>query len=435
MKILYRYIFRQMLAPYFFAVFVITGIMLANEVIVLTDLILKRGVPSAMILQLAILSLSHIIALSVPMAVLLSTIMTYGRLTDDNELMAMKAGGISLYVLLIPALVFGLFNVALMFWFHNSVLPNSNYKLKNMMYSVRNTRPTLVLEDGMFNKLGDELSIYIRELDHENNLMYDLMIYDYHGVKIPTLIKAEKGHLLYLKQTNQLMIELEDGEIHQVDEKKNNQYSKVQFKEYTYRLSLPTNDLDSIDLGRGQREMNIVMMQDQIIKLEERREQSRQRIRDQLLLDCQNLVNGKGSNPRRTFQYMKNEINVIQSLLLEIHQYEVEVHKKLAIPFACLVFILIGVPLGVRAKRGGVGPAITISVIFFIFYYGCLMIGEELGDNGTVPAWVTMWFANVIITVYSIFLLYRTVQETTYIHWDKFRFWQKWAFFKPKLNQ
>ncbi|MBP7460159.1 MAG: LptF/LptG family permease [Candidatus Delongbacteria bacterium] len=430
MKILYRYIFFQLLPPYFFAVFVITGIMLANEVIYITDLILKRGVPFGIIGEVTLLSLSHIAALSVPMAILLSSIMTYGKLTEDNEMMAMKASGINLYHLIKPALVFGVLNLCLMFWFHNTVLPNSNYRLKNIMYQIRNFRPTMALEEGIFNRIGDDISIYINQLDHQQNMMYDLMIYDYQKSRIPTIIQAKSGRLSLTSDNKQLILDLNDGEIHRVESNNESQYTKINFEHFQFRYGLANTGLDSIDLGRGQREMDVTMMRHYIDTLELRIDQARQRIRNHVLKDCNRLIDGQLPSSFQTLQYLKNEENVINSLKIEINQYWVEIYKKFAIPFACLVFIIIGVPMGVRSRRGGVGPAITISLIFFVFYYGCLTIGEELGDDGTIPAWLAMWFANILLLGYGCITVYRTVQEVEFFQWDRIMIWKRWKLFQ-----
>ena len=118
---------------------------------------------------------------------------------------------------------------------------------------------------------------------------------------------------------------------------------------------------------------------------------------------------------------MATELFRIENLDRQIDQYMVEIHKKYAIPMACLVFVLIGVPLGIMARRGGFGTAATLSLGFFVLYYACLIGGEKLADRGFIDPWFGMWSANIIIGLMGLYLTFRTARETLTIDWSFLR--------------
>ncbi len=118
-------------------------------------------------------------------------------------------------------------------------------------------------------------------------------------------------------------------------------------------------------------------------------------------------------------QRIKNQQNNINYYGRQIYKYEVEIYKKFSIPFACIVFVLIGAPLGIRAKKGSLGVGITFSIGFFLIYWACLIGGEELADRQIVHPALAMWFPNILVGAFGIYLTIRTVRETTFIQWEK----------------
>ncbi len=420
MKILYRYIFKELLPPYFFSIFLITGIMVVNEFILITDMILKKGVEYSVIFKMVYLSLAHIIALSIPMSVLLATIMTYGKLTEDNEIMAIKASGISLYSLLIPSLLFGLINTGIIFYFNNNILPDANYYLKNLEFRIKASTPTIALEEGKFNKIGDSFVLFCDNLDRKKNYMKNVVIYDYSKGRTPDIITSKDGIIAYDANKDIMILKLNYGEIYKFNKKNDGGYSSIKFNELVYKYNLSSDSTRDFVFNRGQREMNISMMNSYIDTLKMRIKNTKNRCKKYIRNDLSILLMGRKPITMTTYYRLKNEVNIKKNLEYQINQYKVEIHKKFAIAFACIIFVLLGVPLGVRSKRGGVGPSIIISMIFFVLSWGSLLVGEELGDKGVVPPWLAMWFSNIIFLIYGIFILYRTVRETRFIKWDRF---------------
>lgn len=120
-----------------------------------------------------------------------------------------------------------------------------------------------------------------------------------------------------------------------------------------------------------------------------------------------------------TTQRMKNQQSNLDHYNRQIYKYQVEIYKKFSIPFACIVFVLIGAPLGIRARKGSLGVGVTFSVGFFLIYWACLIGGEELADRQMVHPALAMWFPNIVVGVFGLYLTIRTVRETTFIQWEK----------------
>jgi lipopolysaccharide export system permease protein len=120
-----------------------------------------------------------------------------------------------------------------------------------------------------------------------------------------------------------------------------------------------------------------------------------------------------------SFQKITSNFSNRDYFIKQIYKYEVEIHKKFSIPFACIVFVLIGAPLGIRARKGSLGVGITFSIGFFLLYWACLIGGEELADRQLVAPSLAMWSPNILVGAFGIYLTYRTVRETTFIHWER----------------
>lgn len=184
MKILSRYILREHIAPFFLSLLVVTFVLLIDRVIDLLDLIIEKKLDANTVLQLFGLSLPYMIALSIPMAVLVATILAFGRMTVDRETIAMKSSGINLYRMLGPLIVTTLLLTGVMAWFNHYFLPNANHKLKNLTVKIAYYRPMTIIKPNEFTTLTN-YTIYVRE--NLNNELRDVLIYDRSQTKLPGL--------------------------------------------------------------------------------------------------------------------------------------------------------------------------------------------------------------------------------------------------------
>lgn len=342
-------------------------ILLLDKLFDIADLLIKKNVPGSEVLRVIGFSLPFMIALTVPMAVLVASISLYGRLAQDFELIGYSSCGISLFRLSRGPFIFSILLFAGMFFFDAYTVPESNHKLKNLLFDIYQSRPTIQLKEGIFNKI-DNYKIYISRKDEKTSEIEDVKINEKtkEGYRI---IVADRGKI-YSEKDRFLVLRLERGFIQETGKDKE-VLRKIDFGKYTMKIPLEKEDVKKIRTSRSDREMNINMILKDIKKFRRRAEVEKYN------------------------KYIR----------LQIQRLEVEFHKKFAISFASIVFILIGIPIAKRFGKGGYGTAFGISLFIFTFYYICLVGGEELADAGKINAWISIWFPNIISLIAGIILM------------------------------
>ncbi len=372
MKLLQRYILREHIPPFFGGLLVLLVILLLDRIFDLMEMIFRKGLPVRIVLELFGYSLPFMVALAVPMAVLIATLVAFGRLSADFEILAMKAAGVHTRQILVPALLFGLFWFATMSVFNNTILPEANHRLKNLMLDISMKKPTQEIEEGIFNRIGDYL-IYVGQKDERTNEIQEIMIQQKTQEGVQTIF-AKRGRMVTQKNES-LILDLEDGEIHLAIGPEGETYRRLKFKNHRVVIPIHGTWVRRKRTFRTDREMSARMLLREIRKLDQdiAKVSKEQRLRLQIL------------------QRKRN-------------QYWVEFHKKFSIPFASLAFILIGVPLAIRSRRGGYGTAFGIAFLIFMIYYIFLIGGEELADRLLVPPW-SVWLPNLLFGGLGIFLL------------------------------
>ena len=413
MKILERYILKENFKPFVVSLMVTTFVMLLDKIIDLLNLIIEKHLDIVTIVSIFGLSLPFILALTIPMAILLASIMSFGRLSVDNELIAFKSCGINIYTLLKPTVIAALFISFFMVYFNNAVLPETNHILKNMMIKANYRRPATAIVPGTFNTMKN-YTIYVKErIDDE---LFGILIYNREKTKFPQTISAEWGRIELANGGNSLKAILYNGQMHERDQKNPDKYNISEFKMFT--LNLPDLGFKMNKEGtdyRGDRELSSNAMQEIVderkIKIEE----------IQLEIDkIQLSITEINSNDDEPFDKNKlkkhyNRLNLKQDKVVtlesDIRKYQVEIHKKYAIAFACVIFVLIGAPIGMMTKTSGVGMSFSVSAIVFLIYYGALTLGEELADKGVVSPFLAMWISNIVFSIIGIYLVVISVKE------------------------
>jgi lipopolysaccharide export system permease protein len=428
------------------------------------DMFLTKGVSFFVVLQTFVLSLGHMFALIIPMAVLPATLMTYGALAGENEITAMRANGISLYRMILPTVLIGILLAISMMAYNNYVLPESNHKLLNLLIDIRKKKPTVEVTENVFINAFDGYTIYVREKNDKTGDIRDIQIFRHHeGRALPTTIIAEEGHLQYLEESHVLRFELSNGEIHEMPQGSDpSTYRRTEFKNYVINIEDVDRSLKRSERSyRGDREMSVRMMQDRIdeirgdiitveTKMAEMAEAQMHAIfelldpaaRDTLLGDANSSSSGgTGAGPRNprvqvvsastnipvprskpavTRKALESQREIKASYLKQINRYRVEIHKKFSIPFACVIFVLVGSPLAIRLGKSGMNVAIGLSILVFLVYYVCLIGGEKLADRRYVSPVIAMWVPNVIFGVAALLLIRKASQEQSGIHWNRF---------------
>jgi len=394
------------------------------------DLMVNRGVSPLVVGQLFGLSLGYIVALSTPCAVLVAVLMTFGRLAQDNEITALRASGVHLGSVLRGPIVAAIVLAIGLTLFNNHVLPETNHAFANLLIDIGRMRPTVKLQEGVFITDFPGYNLLVKSVNGRTNEMRGVTIYQLNPGGPPTTILAKRGYLSYTPDGRTAVLELHDGEIHDIptDEGGSRRYRRLVFKTHVINIAGAGGILErTVRDNRSDREMSAKDLLAERARqrtsfqaaIEARRERfeslglPESEIRAVLdpgdapiatrvkALFAQARI---GKDPAETLAEraptIRNELetwNIERTAMARrIAGLSVEIHKKFSLPAACVVFVLLGAPLGMRVRRAG--PAVAfLSVAFFLFYYLCLVGGEELANRLLLPPWLAMWLPNLVL--------------------------------------
>ena len=438
MRLLPRYIARELVLPFIFALGIIVFILFINFFLRAVDRFLGKGLDLFTILEYLFLTLAWIVALAVPMAVLIATLMSFGRLSEDNEINALRSSGISFLTILRPALVFGAAVCLLLIIFNTRILPEMNFNARLLAGDIRKMRPGLDIEPGHFIDNIPDYSMIIR--GKNGNLMENVRIFSKESKDVQTSIYSETGELSTLDDA--IIMTLYDGEIHELDLDNYNNYRRINFEKHV--ITIPADDLminRRDTANRSDREMTVALMQEKKVKFAERKQRVEERLQETIkkvtdldilpenFADAQKLLNRyneeikqdtamtaaqmrlKERRLRSLERQAKNEFRLLDSYTRSWNKYAVEIHKKFSLPVACILFVLVGAPLGTLSQRGGFAVAITLGFGFFLIYYIFLIGGEEMADRNIVSPIIGMWTPNVILAFLGGYLTLHSVRE------------------------
>ncbi len=466
MKILDRYIIKAHIAPFIFGVSVVVFIFLMQFILKYIDQLLGKGLSYLTILHLISLNLAWIVVLAVPIGALFSTLLAFGSLSATYEVTIFKASGISLIRMMLPIIFLGMISSAFLFWFNDDILPDANHKLKTLLNDIQRKKPTFSIVAGQFTTELEGCTILARNIDSITGMMTDLTIYDHRRQNLINVANADSGTIVFNYDYTKLIVTLYNGELHQLYHNQLKDYRKVLFEKY--QLYLPASGYafvrtDENVLSRGDREMSIDDMKKIVESTYARKNENYKRFRDELehhwsyliglanekvqksserqpialpveartklkltsdsLVNISNLEHRIDSSLIKILDNVERRVNFFRSNIYSdvlqmnnydevIRQYQVEIQKKYAIPVACLIFVLVGCPLGIRTRGGNFGISAAITLAFYIFYWICLIGGEKLADRGFISPFIGMWAGNIIIALLGFFLIIKENNES-----------------------
>lgn len=421
--ILRLYLIKEQIAPFLFSFSVIMFLLVLDTILQQVDMILGRGVSWEVATELFFLHTAWQVALAVPMSVLAGSLMAFGRLSGDNELVAMRTLGVSVFGLIMPALLAGTVLAALLVIFNDRVLPDFNHRARLLTMDIRRKRPTVAFQDRAGILIDDfrDYHILIGEVDDRSGLK-DVLIYKYGPGGYPLTLTAREGSIGFSAESDDVFLTLIDGEIHQLDDTNPDVFVTGDFKKLTLRLGEGGRHLSRTVSGyRNDREMDIRSMWERVTRYE---------------TAADSLLSGAAANwadfTERAVFGPKGDVSEVKRLerrgdsvdlrrvtgrvssdaTLAGHKSRqagrlmVEIHKKLSIPVACIVFVMVGAPLGIRVRRGGAATGAALSIGFFLVYWIFLISGEKLADRAVIAPWVAMWSPNIVIGLIGIALMW-----------------------------
>jgi len=435
-----RYILRAHAGPFVFSLGTLMFLFLLQFVMKYIDQLVGKGLSAWVIMELIVLNLAWMFVLAVPMSVLVAVLMAFGDLSSRNEITALRASGVSIYRMMIPPFGAALLIALLMVIFNNDILPESNYRLKGLMVDIRRKKPTLTLENGVFSQNIPGYSMLVRRTVESSNELEGVTLYDHTNPASSITVTARSGAISFTPDFRKVLMDLRDGEIHEYDLQHPAQYRRIRFTAHRIAMAVEGFDFERSSSGaftRGDRELGAAAMWRIVDSLEAQYGSLDSSAKDLAVRDARFLAGGGadpgppsvGSTPATRAVNRARQVSGslttyafrMEGLERQIDQYLVEIHKKYSIPVACIVFVLVGTPLGIMSRKGGFGVAASLSLGFFILYWACLIGGEKLADRDIVAPAVGMWSANVLIGAAGVYLTIRSARESLLINWDAFQ--------------
>ncbi len=418
MKILTRYILKEMLGPTVLGFLFYTSLILMKQLFDLAGMIISRSLAPAVVGKLLLLSLPNIVVLTVPMSLLFGILIAIGRLSSDSEIIAMRALGISTKTIYLPVFLFSVVVFLINLYLMNVVLPRGNSEFTKLRADIFTSTVEKEIQPRRFYDDYENLMIYVNDIDPRTAQWKGVFVADTReegaqqsstpltpqqmaeraarerqeqqreagpGALTPgggqRIVIAQGGNLGVLRGANQVQVwmNLRNAQTHVMDPRRPDRYDLN--RNATQRILLPDKYSSTDPAGqyaKSLREMDL-----------------RELVRQEQMLRTVTSKKTVSDLERQTFNLAR-----------------VEIHKKFAIPFACVVFGILGLPLGITNRRGGKSSGFSLSIGIILFYYVMINNGEALARTGRVSPMIGMWTPNILLLVIGIYLLFRANRDT-----------------------
>lgn len=431
------------------------------------------------IVELLMVNLAYMVVLAVPMTILASSLMAYGKFSEQNEYTAIRAAGIHPFRILRPVLLLAVLITLFLGWFSNEVLPEANYKARALFLDIRMKKPGFDLQENTFYEGIEGYTFLVRETSQDSDSLYDITLFQRpEEGRERAVVKADKGFLESDDRNLRLTLNLFDGTIMRYlstgRSRQNTLYEETDFD--SYRISFDLSDLafsrtnpeerrrdgrsmtaqammavvDSLrmDMNKekqnfnrtlhasgislradpdtalvdidaedrdtysqdrennsseilygGARDMNIPPYNSAFVTLDLLSSSEEQRLVVQRALSKLRNTQAMGDNLRSNLKWREERVA----------RFLVEIHKKASIPVACILFAMIGAPLGLLVRKGNMGIHAIISTVLFTYYWISIIQGEKLADRLIVSPFLGMWFANITMAIAAVILNYLVI--------------------------
>ncbi|WP_243370673.1 LPS export ABC transporter permease LptF [Geotalea sp. SG265] len=361
-RTLYRYILKEIPPPFFLGVATFTFVLLMGRLLRLTDMVVTKGVPLGDVIRMILYLLPSFLLVTIPMAFLLAILLAFGRLSGDSEIVAMKAGGISLYGLLPPVLSLAVLTYLAGAYINVFAVPEGNTAFKNLLIQVVEDRVSLGVKEKVFNDDFPGIVMYCDRYDEPTQVMTGIMIQDERDPLEPSTIIAARGAIHADHGTRSVRLHLADGSIHRTSGREG--YRLVQFSDYDLHMNL---NQDAQPVKRNEQDMSLAELRAE--------------------------WNSPSTDDKR-----KQEMRL-------------EYHRRFSLPFACLIFALVGMPLGIQNRRSGKAAGFAVSIFLLLVYYIILSAAKTLGEKHLLSPFLAAWIPNLLFLCGGIYLFRKTAAE------------------------
>lgn len=481
MKRLHKFIIKSFLGPFFMTFFICVFILLMQFLWKYIDDLVGKGLEWDIVAELLMYASFGLVPLAFPLAMLLASIMTFGNLGENYELVAMKASGISLFRIMRPLFVVTAFLTFTAFYFSNNILPSTNLKFHALLYSVKQQKPEMVIKEGVFSNDLENYSIKVEHKGRNNNMLYDMMIYDHSkndGNMNVTV--ADSGKMEMTQDKKFMTVTLFNGQrFNEVKENKPNinkhyPFQRESFQKEVINISMKDFEFNRSDerlFSHGSRMMNIIQLNNQgdslftdyklrlwrfMTSLNYISDVNRQlawlampfdslrrnpNIKPDSIVDVDKIITSLTTfekaelyqraigNVRNNSQLISQQIDEMYSRKKMVNNYPMEWHRKFTLSFACLIFFFIGAPLGAIIRKGGLGMPVVVSILMFIAYYILMITGEKFAREDAWSMVGGMWFSSFVFLPLGIWLTYKAATDSGVMNMESYQ-----MMFKKLIN-
>lgn len=442
------------------------------------DDLMGKGLEVSVIIELLFYVSASLIPLALPLAMLLSSIMTFGNLSENNELTALKSSGLSLYRIVKPLAFVAVCIAICTFYFANYVIPVANLKWHSLIFDIQNTKISTVITPGVYSH---ELDGYVIKVDEgEGNDFKGILIHDHTTPNEIKTVRAESGRIYKSANGAYLFFEMKNGSVHEELEPQSPNYSpdgvnhgrnsnhsarRSSFEQATYKIDITGFDLERSkeELLKDKHEMLNVFQIDYAmdsikangskilnnflknIKNSHEYLASRSYIKhsikkldDQRKADVPNItvnyknltydqkvkaINTAQAKLRKANRNIQGQGNFMKAMEKDMDNYMIEFNRKFALTVAIIILFFVGAPLGAIVRKGGFGAPVVIAALLFMIYFVLITIGDNLAEAGTVSPFIGMWFSSFVLAPIAIILMWSAANDipiNTRAFWWKF---------------
>ena len=364
MRIIRNYLLKEFTGPFFLSLLVSTMILATGHIVQVADLIINKGVSAFYVLQLFLLLTPWLLTFTIPISVLSATLLAFGRLASDNEIIALKASGVGIYriaaPILIAALLISLFCIPL----NDKILPKSGYNARKLIKEMGIKNPLALLEPGVFIKGFENYIIFVYSMS--GNILNNIRIYQPQEGRPTRTIVAEEGEIIPMPEEGTIKFKLKKGSADEALPNNPGKFYKLVFDTYYMTLNLKDAE-DTKKIQRKPREMSIAEL--------------------------------------------RNEIKQFEKDKIRTTRLYIEIHNKLALAFSNFVFALIAIPIAIRTHRREKSINFGLTMVLFIIYWGIMLGGVACAMRNIVPPWAGIWMANILMSLVGVILFSKVAKK------------------------
>ncbi len=484
MKKLHLLVIKSFIGPLILTFFFVIFILLMQFLWKYIDDLIGKGLEVNIILEFLLYTSASLVPLAMPLAVLLASLMTFGNLAENLELLAFKSSGISLVRIMAPVMIISLLISVGAFVFSNNVLPISNLKMRSLLYDIQQQRPELTIKPGVFDNTLEGYSIRIGDRSNKTNLLKDIRIYDHTQKQGNTTVTiADSGYMRMSEDERHLLLTLYNGKTYielQKQKKEDRNIKSYPLRRDNFEYQEMIIEMTGFGLNRTDeklfRNSYAMLNLSQLNHFEDSLSEDIDQLFDKFHKTIDRTLVGKpktilisktahvpdstgqsqvSDGPRiqkvyvdsayaelnklerrraisQAINYARSNKSVTTSnvgtsefRISRLRRYQNEIHRKFTLSLLCLIFFFIGAPMGAIIRKGGLGMPVIVSVLLFLIYYIISMMGEKFVRESMIPPFFGMWLSTIILVPVSIWLTYKAANDSVIMNIETYFIWLK----------